>query len=83
MYTPAQPIFITMESTISNASMTPLRTWTIGDENPVTISVYRPAVTIQCGDGPAVTISPAQVASLSERLDDIEMFFDSGDPDSL
>ena len=49
----AHAIFIAMPNTESIT--TPLRTWTIEGETPITVSVYRPAV----------TINPDQVEQLS------------------
>jgi hypothetical protein len=67
----------------STGAMPPLRTWAFGDEETIVLSVYQPAVTIRCGDGPEVRISPKQAARLSEHFDIIEAFFDSGDPEEL
>ncbi|ONI74866.1 hypothetical protein ALI144C_39445 [Actinosynnema sp. ALI-1.44] len=63
--------------------MEPLRTWTIPGDETITLSVYRPAVTIRCGDGPEVTISPDQVTTLSDRFVDVDNFFASGEPGDL
>ena len=52
-------------------------------ETPITVSVYRPAVTIRCDAGPEVTINPDQVEQLSSHFNDVDDYFDNGDPDIL
>jgi hypothetical protein len=63
--------------------MEPLRTWTIEGEQPLTLNLYRPALTIRFGDGPEATLSPDQVATLSQRFIDIECYFHTEEPTFL
>jgi hypothetical protein len=63
--------------------MEPLRTWTIEGEHPLTVSLYRPVLTIRCGDGPEAELTPDQVAALSKRFVDIDCFFDTEEPEFL
>jgi hypothetical protein len=63
--------------------MEPMRTWTIAGENQITLSVYRPAVTMRCGDGPEVALNPEQVAKLSSRFMDMDNFFYPGESEDL
>ncbi|MGQ0838922.1 hypothetical protein [Actinokineospora sp.] len=72
-----------MTTTEKSAVMEPLRTWTVEGEVPITLSVYRPAVTIRCGDGPETVIDPKQVGLLAEHFVSVEDFFDTGDPDAF
>ena len=60
-----------------------VRSWTIPGETPLTITVHRPAVTVQCGDGPEVALSPSQVEALGTRMVEAEDYFDSEDPETL
>lgn len=68
---------------IEEFTVPPLRSWTIPGDNPLVITIHRPAVTIRYGDGPEVELSPSQVEKLSTRMDDAEAFFDSDDPEVL
>ena len=61
--------------------MDAIRTWTFEGAKPMTISVYKPVVTIRFGDGPEAELSPAQVSELSSRMVDAENFFDADDPE--
>lgn len=63
--------------------MEPMRTWTFVGVEPLTVSVYKPVVTIRWGDGPEAQLSPQQVAELSSRIVDLENYFDSDDPEVL
>lgn len=57
--------------------MKPVRSWTIAGDNPLTVKVYRPAMTIRCGDGPESELSPQQVSALTQRLVDIDCVYDA------
>lgn len=63
--------------------MEPLRTWTFEGEKPLTVTLYKPALTIRCGDGPEAELSPIQFGKLYDRFVDIEGFFDTQDPEVL
>jgi hypothetical protein len=63
--------------------MEAIRTWTFEGEHPVTISLYKPVVTIRCGEGPEAELSPSQLKKLYDRLEDVGEFFDSEDPEVL
>lgn len=61
--------------------MEAIRTWTFEGEKPLTISVYKPVVTIRFGDGPEAELTPAQVGELSDKMLDVENYFDAEDPE--
>lgn len=63
--------------------MEALRTWTFDGDNPMTVALYKPVMTIRFGDGPEAHLSPSQVAELSNKLCDVECYFDSEDPRDL
>ena len=63
--------------------MEAMRTWTFEGDNSMTISLYKPVLTIKCGDGPEAELSPSQLRQLCERLGDVENFFDTEDPEVL
>lgn len=63
--------------------MEALRTWIIEGDNKLTISVHRPALTIQIGNGPAAPLTGKQVAALYDRLSSAEDYFDCEDPEVL
>ncbi|HEV8562846.1 MAG TPA: hypothetical protein VGR06_41555 [Actinophytocola sp.] len=63
--------------------MEPIRTWTFDGDNPMTISLYKPVVTVKCGNGPEAELSPNQLKQLTERLEDVGEFFESEDPEVL
>ncbi|GAA1687864.1 hypothetical protein [Fodinicola feengrottensis] len=52
-----------------------LRKWTVEGEVPLVITIHRPAVTLRCGDGPEVRLTPKQVNALCCQLDDAEAYF--------
>lgn len=52
--------------------MEAIHVWTIDGPTQLTITVHQPAVTMRCGDGPEVTMTPAQVALLTHRLNDAD-----------
>jgi hypothetical protein len=49
----------------------------------MTISLYKPVLTVKCGDGPEAELSPNQLKQLTERLEDVGEFFESEDPEVL
>ncbi|WP_163511430.1 hypothetical protein [Fodinicola acaciae] len=53
----------------------PLRVWKIDGEVPLVITIYRPAVTVRCGDGPEACLTPKQVNALCMQFDDAEAYF--------
>ncbi len=63
--------------------MEALRTWTFEGEKPLTVTVYKPAMTIRCADGQEAEISPSQLSELCSRLVDAEYYFESEDPEVL
>jgi hypothetical protein len=63
--------------------MEALRTWTIEGATPFVVTLYKPAMTIRCGDGPESELTPKQVTLLSERLLNVEEYFDTEDPEGL
>lgn len=65
------------------AVVEPLRTWVAQGEMPVILTVYRPRLTIRCGDGPEMTVEPEQLGELAEHFESVDYFFDTGDPDML
>jgi hypothetical protein len=52
-----------------------IRTWTIDGDVPLTFTIHQPAVTIRCGDGPEVPLSPSQVSELYDRFTDADDMF--------
>lgn len=63
--------------------MEAIHVWTIDGPTQLTITVHQPAVTMRCGDGPEVTMTPAQVALLTHRLNDADTYFETHDPETL
>ncbi|WP_163512673.1 hypothetical protein [Fodinicola acaciae] len=63
--------------------MEALRTWIIEGDNKLTISVHRPALTIQIGNGPPAPLTLKQVIALYSRLETVETYFECEDPEVL
>lgn len=63
--------------------MEALRTWTVNGDNPLTVAVYKPVMTIQLGDGPAAELTPGQVSELADRFCRAGYYFESEDPEDL
>lgn len=60
-----------------------IRSWTFEGAVPLVVKLYKPALTIQCGDGPEAELTTEQFKELSERFVDVENFFDTEDPETL
>jgi hypothetical protein len=60
-----------------------VRTFTIKGETPLTITCYKPAITIRCGDGPEAELTPEQFDELHDRFIEIGGLFDSDNPEVL
>jgi hypothetical protein len=63
--------------------MEAMRTWTFEGGTPLVVTVYKPAMTIQCGDGPVAELTQDQFTNLCARFVDIENYFDTQDPEIL
>ncbi len=60
-----------------------IRSWTFEGEVPLVVKLYKPALTIQCGDGPEAALTTEQFKQLSDKFCDVENFFDTEDPEML
>ncbi len=52
-------------------------------EVPLVITIHRPSVTLRCGDGPEVRLTPRQVNALCCQLDDAEAYFLEEPPETI
>lgn len=61
--------------------MSAIRSWTLEGDPPMTVTVYRPAVTVRRGDGPEVLIGRSQMRTLNVRLELAADFFEDDTPE--